>query len=97
MNIFAEIAAYEDLTKEKNSDKFQYILPNFTISKLLSNNPDSKGNLNYKVSGSSQKKNTNVNESLLINDLIYKSNFFFSGYGTISNYELEFKNSLKKG
>ena len=97
LNIFAEIAAYEDLTKEKNSDKFQYILPNFTISKLLSNNPDSKGNLNYKVSGSSQKKNTNVNESLLINDLIYKSNFFFSGYGTISSYELEFKNSLKKG
>ena len=34
LNIFAEIAAYEDLTKEKNSDKFQYILPNFTISKL---------------------------------------------------------------
>ncbi len=97
LNIFAEIAAYEDLTKEKNSDKFQYILPNFTISKLLSNNSDSKGNLNYKVSGSNQKKNTNVNESLLINDLIYKSNFFFSGYGTISNYELEFKNSLKKG
>tara|TARA_A100001011_G_scaffold399839_1_gene510484 strand:- start:482 stop:2857 length:2376 start_codon:yes stop_codon:yes gene_type:complete len=97
LNIFAEIAAYEDLTKEKNSDKFQYILPNFTISKLLSNNPDSKGNLNYKVSGSSQKKNTNVNESLLVNDLIYKSNFFFSGYGTISSYELELKNSLKKG
>ena len=97
LNIFAEIAAYEDLTKEKNSDKFQYILPNFTISKLLSNNSDNKGNLNYKVSGSSQKKNTNVNESLLINDLIYKSNFFFSEYGTISSYELEFKNSLKKG
>ena len=97
LNIFAELAAYEDLTKEKNSDKFQYILPNFTISKLLSNNPNSKGNLNYKISGSSQKKNTNVNESLLINDLIYKSNFFFSEYGTISSYELEFKNSLKKG
>ena len=97
LSIFAELAAYEDLTKEKNSDKFQYILPNFTISKLLGNNPNSKGNLNYKISGSSQKKNTNVNESFLINDLIYKSNFFFSGYGTISSYELEFKNSLKKG
>ena len=97
LNIFAELAAYEDLTKEKNSDKYQYILPNFTISKLLSNKPNSKGNLNYKISGSSQKKNTNVNESFLINDLVYKSNFFFSGYGTISNYELEFKNSLKKG
>ncbi len=96
LNIFAELAAYEDLTKEKNSDKFQYILPNFTISKLINNNPN-KGNLNYKISGSSQKKNTNVSETLLINDLIYKSNSIFSKYGTISNYEVELKNSLKKG
>ena len=97
LNIFAEIAAYEDLAKEKSSDKFQYILPNFTISKLLTNDPNSKGRLDYKISGSSQKKNTNVSESYLINDLIYKSNFLFSKYGAISNYELEFKNSLKKG
>ncbi len=97
LNIFVEVAAFEDLTKEKDSDKFQYILPNFTISKLLNNNSDSKGRLNYEISGSSQKKNTNVSESFLINDLIYKSNFFFSKFGTISNYELEFKNSLKKG
>jgi len=97
LDIFAELAAYEDLTKEKNSDKFQYILPNFTISKLLSNDPNSKGKLNYKISGSSQKKNTNVSELFLINDLIYKSNFFFSRYGTISSYEIEYKNSLKKG
>ena len=97
LNIFAELAAYEDLTKEKNSDKFEYILPNFTISKLLNSNTNSKGRLNYKISGSSQKKNTNVSESKLINDLNYESDFFFSKYGTISNYELEFKNSLKKG
>ena len=97
LNIFAEIAAYEDLTKEKKSDKFQYILPNFTISKLLNNSNNSNGKLNYKISGSSQKKNTNVSETFLINDLIYKSNFFFSDYGAISDYELEFKNSLKKG
>ena len=58
---------------------------------------NNKGRLNYKISGSSQKKNTNVSESKLINDLNYESDFFFSKYGTISNYELEFKNSLKKG
>jgi len=64
---------------------------------LLNNNSDLQGNLNYQVSGSSQKKDTNVTETYLINDLNYKSNSFFSGYGTISNYEIEFKNSLKKG
>jgi len=97
LNIFAEVAAYEDLSKEKNSDKFQYILPNFTISKLLSDSSNLKGILNYKISGSSQKKDTNISESFLINNLNYKSNSFFSGFGAISNYELEFKNSLKKG
>ena len=97
LDVFAELAAYEDLTKERDSDKFQYIFPNFTISKLLNNDPDIRGNLNYKISGSSQKKNTNVTETLLVNELIYKSNSFFSKYGTISNYELDFKNSLKKG
>ena len=97
LNIFAEVAAYEDLSKEKNSDKFQYILPNFTISKLLSDSSNLKGILNYKISGSSQKKDTNISESFLINNLNYKSNSFFSGFGAISNYKLEFKNSLKKG
>ena len=97
LNIFVEVAAFEDLTKEKDSDKFQYVLPNFTISKLLNNNSDSKGRLNYEISGSSQKKDTNVSETFIINDLIYKSNFFFSKFGAISNYELEFRNSLKRG
>ena len=97
LDIFAEISAYEDLTKEKNSDKFQYILPNFTISKLLNNNSDMQGNLNYQISGTSQKKDTNVSESYLINDLNYKSESFFSNLGALSNYEIQLKNSTKKG
>jgi len=97
LDIFAEISAYEDLTKEKNSDKFQFILPNFTISKLLNNNSNLDGSLNYKISGSRQKKDTNVTETHLVNDLNYKSDSFFYNYGTISNYEIQLKNSLKKG
>ena len=97
LDIFAEISVYEDLTKEKNSDKFQYIFPNFTISKLFNNNSNRQGNLNYQVSGSGQKKNTNVMETHLINDLNYTSNSFFSKFGAISNYEMLFKNSTKKG
>jgi len=97
LNIFAEIAAFEDLTKENNSDKFQYVLPNFTISKLINNNSNFQGDLNYQISGSNQKKDTNVMESYLINDLNYKSNSFFSNFGSIFNYEFQFKNTLKKG
>ena len=97
LSIFAEVSSYEDLTKEKDSDKFQFILPNFTVSKLINTNLDLNGNLNYILSGSNIKKDTNVHESYLINDLVYKSNSFFSKFGTNSNFEFHFKNSTKEG
>ena len=35
LDFFAEVAAYEDLSQAKNSDKYQFILPSFSFSKLL--------------------------------------------------------------
>ena len=87
LKIFAEVGAFEDLTKEKDSDKHQFILPSFKISKIINTDLDLSGSLNYILSRSNQKKNTNVNESYIINDLIYKSNSIFSKFGTNSNYE----------
>ena len=63
----------------------------------MNNNSDLKGDLNYEISGSNHKKDTNVHEAKLINNLSYISNSFISNYGTVSNYEVKFKNSLKKG
>ena len=97
IKIFAEVGAFEDLTKEKDSDKFQFILPSFKISKIINTDLDLSGSLNYILSGSNQKKNTNVDEKYLINDLIYKSNSIFSKLGTNSNYKFLFKNSTKEG
>ena len=95
--IFSEISMFEDLSKSKNSDKYQYIFPNFTLSKLLNTQKDLNGNLNYKVSGSNRKKDTNVEEKNLINDLKYSSNSFFSTFGSISNFEIFLKNTIKNG
>ena len=75
------MSVFEDLSKSKNSDKYQYIFPNFSISKLLKTQKDINGNLNFKTSGSNRKKDTNVEERYLINDLNYKSNSFFSKFG----------------
>ena len=96
-NISSEIIVYEDLAKTKKSDKFQYVLPNFKISQNISSNFNLPGNLIYKISGSGQMKETNVTEKYLINDLIYKSNLIFPFKGFVSDYELNFKNSLKEG
>ena len=35
MEFFINTEVYEDLTKENNSDKYEFILPNFNLSKVL--------------------------------------------------------------
>jgi len=95
--IFSEMSVFEDLSKNKNSDKYQYVFPNFSISKLLKTQKDINGDLNFKTSGSNRKKDTNVEERYLINDLNYSSNSFFSNFGSVSNFEISLKNTIKNG
>ena len=95
--IFSEMRVIEDLSINKNSDKFQYIFPNFNISKLIDTETDINGNLNYSLSGSNIKKNTNVEEKKLANNLNYKSKSIFSSFGSISNFEILLKNIIKNG
>ncbi len=97
LDFFAEVAAYEDLSQAKNSDKYQFILPSFSFSKLLDINQDIKGNLKYILKGLSQKKNTNVSESYLINDLEYSSNLNISKNGITNNFYFLYKNASKHG
>ena len=55
IDITIEVASYEDLTKEKNSDKYKFILPSFKMSKIFSTNTDLKGSLKYSVLCKSKK------------------------------------------
>ena len=52
----AKVESYEDLTKDKSSDKYQYLLPSFEISKNFNNN------LNLVSNGYHKNYNTNVFE-----------------------------------
>ena len=97
LTVSAELAVYEDLTKEKNSDKFQYILPNINLSKTINTNFDLKGDLIYEISAANQKRNTNVNETYVINDLKYNSNSLISSFGFVNNFGLSYKNTSKEG
>ena len=97
MDLSIEAAAYEDLTKDKNSDKYQFILPSFKFSKIFSIGSDFLGNLKYVASGVSQKRETNITENYLINDFDYTSSPVFTENGFISNFNLFYKNVSKKG
>ena len=97
LNFEGEVAAYEDLTIEKNSDKFQFILPSLKFSKFIDTGPDFIGDLIYEASASHQKRDTNVEESILINDVIYNSNSTISKNGLLTSAEINFKNVSKEG
>ena len=92
-----EIASYEDLTKSKNSDKYQFILPSFKLSKILFSDTNLNGNLRYSASGVSQKRDTNITENYLINNFDYTSDRVLSNNGFISSFDFLFKNVSKKG
>ena len=92
-----EIASYEDLTKTKNSDKYQFILPSFKLSKILLPNTDLNGNLKYSASGVSQKRDTNITENYLINNFEYTSDRVISNAGFVSSFDFLYKNVSKKG
>ena len=97
LNIDVEFKAYENLSKTNDSDKFEYIYPNFTINKIYPTPLDSLGSFEYQISGSQKKYETNKTEQLLVNDFNFSSKQFFSKFGLKNNYNLFFKNSNMNG
>ena len=82
----AKVESYEDLTKESSSDRYQYLLPSFEISKNF------KNNLSLVSNGYQKIYNTNVFEKVLINDLKYSSVPKINSKGFVNKFNLLFKN-----
>ena len=51
LDVSLNFQVYEDLSKTKNSDKYEYIYPNFTISKIIPTSVDFFGSLTYQATG----------------------------------------------
>ncbi len=77
---------YEDLTTDKDSDKYQFLLPGFELSKNFNNN------LNLVTNGYYKNYNTNVFEKVIINDLKFSSTPKINSNGFVNNFNLLFKN-----
>ena len=90
-NLDTNFTVYEDLSK-KDSDRFQYILPNFTYTKNIIIPDSYNGNFNFVSSGFQKNYDTNKYESLLINDFLFKSNNIISKSGLLNNYDILIKN-----
>ncbi len=96
LSIATRFEVFEDLSKDR-SDRYQYIYPDFTITKLINTESDLKGELKFTSSGSQKNYNTNIYESVLINNFEYNSIPFFLKNGITNNLNFLLKNVNTKG
>ena len=91
INFTSGIELYEDLQKEKKSDKYQYILPYYRLEKNLLEDLE-HGFFVFKSSGSNELVNTNNLKTKLINDLKFQSIDVYTNSGLKNNLNIDFKN-----
>ena len=95
MDLETKIEAYENLTIDNSSDKYEYIFPSYEFSKRLASNFN--GNYEIKSRGNYKNYNTNIFEKVLINDLQFTSNPKITPSGFVNKYNLLFKNITSEG
>ena len=95
MNLETKIEAYEDLTKDKSSDKYEFIFPSYEFSKRIKSNYN--GDYEIISKGNYKNYNTNIFEKVLINDLKFLSNPKITPLGFVNKFSLLFKNVTSEG
>ena len=78
-NFSAGIEIYEDLG-ERDSDKYQYVLPTYNYSKQL-NIENLNGGINFSSSGENSLKDTNNLRTSITNDIGYNSINYYTNLG----------------
>ena len=81
---------FEDLSQAKDSDKYEFILPNFELTKNFDIKFD--GSLEMNNMGYNKLFDTNINEKVFVNNLTYTSLDEISNRGLIKNFEISLKN-----
>lgn len=88
LNVKSEV--YENLS-EPQSDRYEYILPSYSYSKLLYED-FFNGNVIFSSIGHNKLYDTNISEKLIINDFKYNSDDIISTNGLLSSYSILLKN-----
>ena len=95
INLETKFEAYEDLTVDRSSDKYEYVFPSYKFSKRLPSSFD--GNYEIISSGNIKNYDTNIYEKVLINDLKFSSNPKITSLGFVNKFNLLFKNITSEG
>ncbi len=92
LSIDANVKIYENLDRIK-SDRYEFILPEINLVKNLENKTNLDGNFVFKSNNLFKNYDTNIFETLNINDLVFNSNPKISQNGFYNNYEFILRNS----
>ena len=92
LSFTSSVEVYEDLNKPDN-DRYEFIYPNFNLLKEFKNNFKLNGKFSLNSYGYAKTNNTNVDERIIINDLIFDSNPKISKKGFKNTFSYLFKNS----
>ena len=90
-NFDSSVKLYEDLSKG-DSDKYQYIFPDFNFSKNIDLDESYNGNFQFLSTGFQKVYETNRYEALINNDFNFNSFDYITANGIISDYSLLLKN-----
>ncbi|WP_440931250.1 LPS-assembly protein LptD [Candidatus Pelagibacter sp.] len=88
----SELHIFENLNKQ-NSDRYEVIYPSYEIEKKLNSLESLNGNIFLKSNGFQKKYNTNVEEQVVVNDIIFKSFPTLSTKGFKNSLNLLLKNT----
>ncbi len=89
------IETYENL-QLNNSDRYHYIFPYYTFSKIISPN-FLNGSVDIVSNGTNELKNTNNLRSTINNDIAYRGFDLITDFGLVNNFNINFKNLNSRG
>ena len=82
---------YEDLSIDKKSDKYEYILPNIMYGKTFFT--EKFGTLNFTSNALYSKFGTNKNKTFLTNDIIWSPSSYITKKGFMNSFEGMIRNT----
>lgn len=87
----SKVELYEDLTK-KDSDRYEFIYPTYSFNKTINLKSESELPIEFSSTGYQKKYQTNVYESLIVNDFKYNTRQKIFNNGVINNFEFLLRN-----
>ena len=88
--------SYETIGKA-NGDRFEFIYPNYTLSKLIDLEKSFIENLEFTSAGNQKTHSTNTYEAVQINDFLINSPIKISKNGFVNGFQALVKNVNSKG